>query len=937
MYKKLIGVLALMLFFSNMMYAQWDQLSTIGITGDNILAITSGDAKVFAATNSNGIYVSADAGANWSALNSGLPAAVSIKSVLTYKDTTVFAGVTNNGVYKFSKSKGNWTKLTGGLLLPTNREYSKILIVGDTILVATRGSGIYKSSLTTTSWSLVSVSGLNQIVNDMLYIGDTMLVAGCEVTNGFHVYNKTTKSWVLYGPGFVASPKVRALAYSKDTIYAGTDNGGVYVSVVGTFVWSKIKTGLPAKATNVRHIVISNNMVTASFNGWGIYTSPLAPAAFWTSINTGISPNSNINYLHISGMNVWGAAPYGPITFNGATWLVKTTGMNSPTINGIRRYNSKLYAMTASGLYESASANGGDWLIKDLTGVGISDYLVGAQMTLAIADGRLYSEVAGTLQLVNYSGVGVDSAINIGIKGFTNLLEVKNLADTFYFAGVWEAKHGVYKTSDAGATWAQYSAFNEFENKDNVIDTIGLQREGPAGTRAIVNNLNYLNGILYSSGKNGLQISTDMSNTWFWRWGNLCVNTGNSNIRNVLARSYKGHDYVFVCTDETNGGRPRLSRTRTNYLGRTYELSNGVDYCTASPDTGIIGLAGGEIKTIAQAGEDLLWVVPGGSGVYVSYDNGYNFTSFNTNLTTTYNVNDKIYSPATDYLYLTASTGKFFRYDLMVGINWAATYPQLGVVAPTTASINVQADRQGFAYVVALPADSAAPSAAMILAGKSASGVTAISKSVVANYNTMATLNITGLTPLTNYKFYVVVRSETLKFTSIQNFAAKTPGYTVTFNVSPAIAGVKIAFNGSDSLTNASGSVVFTSVAPGLKKAYLLTSASYDTVPDSTNVTGNTIVNITLTTANAAIVAEGSKVYPNPVSDVLNVELNNALVGDLVIKVVATNGSVVKLISAVKTAGVFTQAIDMSDLAKGSYIVDIKVAGTSETISIIKE
>ncbi|MTV51087.1 hypothetical protein GJ688_19810, partial [Heliobacillus mobilis] len=120
---------------------------------------------------------------------------------------------------------------------------------------------------------------------------------------------------------------------------------------------------------------------------------------------------------------------------------------------------------------------------------------------------------------------------------------------------------------------------------------------------------------------------------------------------------------------------------------------------------------------------------------------------------------------------------------------WAGGYPQAGTVTNTSAQVLVQTNESGKGYYVVVPHGATAPTAAQVKAGQDASGSNAGSGKkgyVDLTANTPATIDITGLTPSTDYDVYVVTEDGV---PNLQATAAKvdiatsaTPTFTVTFN-----------------------------------------------------------------------------------------------------------------------------------------------------------
>src|SRR5712691_11694078 len=97
---------------------------------------------VYAATGS-GVYKTTDGGANWNAINTGLPAAAATALAIDPLTTMVlYAGVECSGVFKSTNGGGSWSEFNPGL---TNRCVTTLAINPQTpnIYAGTDGGGVF--------------------------------------------------------------------------------------------------------------------------------------------------------------------------------------------------------------------------------------------------------------------------------------------------------------------------------------------------------------------------------------------------------------------------------------------------------------------------------------------------------------------------------------------------------------------------------------------------------------------------------------------------------------------------------------------------------------------------------------------------------------------------------------------------------------------------
>jgi hypothetical protein len=164
--------------------------------------------------------------------------------------------------------------------------------------------------------------------------------------------------------------------------------------------------------------------------------------------------------------------------------------------------------------------------------------------------------------------------------------------------------------------------------------------------------------------------------------------------------------------------------------------------------------------------------------------------------------------------------------------------------------------------------------------------------------------------------------------------------YSVTFNVksgSEILVGAVVTLNGVSVNTDASGKVVFTGIAAGTYAYTVTMSGTYADASGSITVTNADVtenVDLINTTGISEVSAKTVKLYPNPTSGVLNINLpgNNGtlatiritnILGSVILENKVVNGS-----SQIK--------LDVSGFDNGVYFVTVKGNGYENTIKVVK-
>lgn len=133
------GVSTGKLYRSNDKGGNWTELNTNwGNSAGKVTAIVSDGASIYA-TNSLGIYKSADGGVEWKAVNYGL----TNKNITTlvHYGTTLFAGTYAGEIFRSTDNANSWTPVSPVF---TTRSINSIIMLDDIVFVGTDGNSIFK-------------------------------------------------------------------------------------------------------------------------------------------------------------------------------------------------------------------------------------------------------------------------------------------------------------------------------------------------------------------------------------------------------------------------------------------------------------------------------------------------------------------------------------------------------------------------------------------------------------------------------------------------------------------------------------------------------------------------------------------------------------------------------------------------------------------------
>jgi len=238
--------------------ARSPQWTSLGPDGGSISAVVidpQNPRTVYAATQDNGVFKSADGGASWSSASDGLPGPFVITLVMNPQNTnTLYALMNGYGVYKTTDGGTNWNHARSGLPCCFGVDLGELptLVIDpqhpDTLYTAPSYSGVYKTTDGGASWVAVN-SGLNSGTTMSLAI-DPQNPNTVYAIGSFSLFKTTDggASWRAVGsapPGYDWATAILLVdPQNPSTLYAGTFYG-VLKSTDAGVTWAN--SGLPGE------------------------------------------------------------------------------------------------------------------------------------------------------------------------------------------------------------------------------------------------------------------------------------------------------------------------------------------------------------------------------------------------------------------------------------------------------------------------------------------------------------------------------------------------------------------------------------------------------------------------------------------------------------------------------------------------------------------
>jgi hypothetical protein len=320
----LFAILLVLLAPSSKVLAQWVQ--TKGLQGESITSLLVSGSRLFAGTGSrwghdgNGVFVSTDDGASWSAASAGLKYGyykgdvTCLAAIKTSASSTILFAGTDTGVYHSVDNGTNWLGWNTGL--PQECFVTAFATVGTNLFAAAAGGGSTQSIFLSTD------NG----------IGWSALYSGLHTSSAF------------------------ALAMRSGWLYAGTSNG-VFLSPSDGMIWGQANNGLTDTlviAIALSDTNASSRTLFAGTIGGGAFRSR-NNALSWSAINSGLPINTTVNTLFVNGPNLFAGTQNGGVylsTDDGTSWQNVSTGLKDSSVTAL---------VVSHGMLFAGSGNTGVW------------------------------------------------------------------------------------------------------------------------------------------------------------------------------------------------------------------------------------------------------------------------------------------------------------------------------------------------------------------------------------------------------------------------------------------------------------------------------------------------------------------------------------------------------------------------------------------------
>ncbi|MFA7419747.1 MAG: SdrD B-like domain-containing protein [Melioribacteraceae bacterium] len=193
--------------------------SEAGLKDVDVRSIASSGTVLYAGTWGSGVYSSADNGANWIEIKTGMENFLAVQAVTVSKAGDVFAGTVGGGVFKLFKGEDKWYQYDLG-----NNIVWALASNTTVVIASTYGDGLYRSVDNGANWEKTSLTqpyiySINVDKSGRIYVTSWTSGVSTSIDNGV--------TWTPLGMGgFGVSSLV--VSPNQSDVLAGTREGKIY-------------------------------------------------------------------------------------------------------------------------------------------------------------------------------------------------------------------------------------------------------------------------------------------------------------------------------------------------------------------------------------------------------------------------------------------------------------------------------------------------------------------------------------------------------------------------------------------------------------------------------------------------------------------------------------------------------------------------------------
>lgn len=364
--KKLI--LPFFLIFSiSGVYSQWQQI--ISAPNFSYTHIINVNGTLYASTYGSHIQKTTDGTSTWQSVNNGLNTsqALTVQQMLSRNNELFSATV--NGIYKSADGGANWIKKSNGIVVGGGAlyEFAASIFENNSTLFTGAYTGIYRSTNDGENWIVTNASG-SAVMPEFFINHNGILFAARETNNMPYAYESTDGGLTWSDLNSNNEPTITYLS-EGNILWSGTI-GGVWFSTNNGTTWTPRNSGLSLDPYSSSIIRVNGTLITSlKFGGSGMYKST-NNGLNWINIGDGLPFLESIDFLLVYGNKILAATSDGIWQRNISEIVTSVPNISNQIPNTYKLYQNypNPFNPTTTIQYSIPSAGNVKITLYDITG-----------------------------------------------------------------------------------------------------------------------------------------------------------------------------------------------------------------------------------------------------------------------------------------------------------------------------------------------------------------------------------------------------------------------------------------------------------------------------------------------------------------------------------------------------------------------------------------
>ncbi|MFA6027544.1 MAG: hypothetical protein WC752_01325 [Patescibacteria group bacterium] len=468
--------------------ATWEQLSPQNVGN----ALYYGQSRVFVGMRDGTINISSDGGDNFTnvIVDSTITSIGHISAAATTNDVYVLGQTGENTLTLFKSADNGATWATTGITL-TGSSGAVDVKPTDANFIVLKGSSstTYTTTGVTGTWSTLTADHHGSVVfsGDRIYAGP--YYTDNNGTDWTALTSTTTSATRVKDESLGIDPNNTAIMYIESmTGVARTSDSGT--------TWAEANDGLLGITVyDLAQSADQNTVWLAAYGG-------LAKTINFTDANPTwsfpITANSNVDYATAVWMNPDDINNVVSCQLNniyystdgGTTWVLSDAVLSEPASAFLETSDGILYAAYPGGVQQSTD-HGVTWTAAGLTDIEVNVLTVDADGDIYAGVGDEWDTTATKRGIYKYDGA-TWTQLTGDIEG-QMVNDIMVIGDAVYAASGETNQGGVFKSTDAGATWTDLTAngleemgwYHALATESGSSDVVYVSTARPSGTGSI--------------------------------------------------------------------------------------------------------------------------------------------------------------------------------------------------------------------------------------------------------------------------------------------------------------------------------------------------------------------------------------------------------------------------------------------------------------------